>query len=189
MSTWSFIFGCLASYITVKFAPGASGSGIAEIMGYLNGVNYPKLIGLETLIVKILGVAIAISAQAAIGKEGPLVHIGTLVGMLVAYYIPFEFLKKFRNDKDKREFAVYGIAAGVSAAFSAPIGGTLFAYELSRPSTFWSFGMIWRTFFASAVSTYTISLYDHIWRTYISKSKEHQNESFYLSTEGSEKFG
>ena len=138
---------------------------------------------------KILGVAIAISAQAAIGKEGPLVHIGTLVGMLVAYYIPFEFLKKFRNDKDKREFAVYGIAAGVSAAFSAPIGGTLFAYELSRPSTFWSFGMIWRTFFASAVSTYTISLYDHIWRTYISKSKEHQNESFYLSTEGSEKFG
>ena len=189
MSSWSFIFGCFASAITVKFGPGASGSGIAEIMGYLNGVNMPKLIGLETLIVKVFGVAIAISAQAAIGKEGPLVHIGTLVGMFVAYYIPFEFLKKFRNDKDKREFAVYGIAAGVSAAFSAPIGGTLFAYELSRPSTFWTFGMIWRTFFTSAVSTYTISLYEHIWRKYIIKAEEEQELSFYLSTEGSEKFG
>jgi len=75
--------------------------------------------------------------------------------MLVSFYIPFEFLKKFRNEKDKREFAVYGIAVGVSAAFSAPIGWTLFAYELSRPSTFLSFGMIWRTFFASAVCTYS----------------------------------
>ena len=55
-----------------------------------------------------------------------------------------------------------GISAGVSAAFGAPIGGALFSYELSKPSTFWSFSMIWRTFFCSAVSTYFVSLLNQI---------------------------
>jgi chloride channel 7 len=45
----------------------------------------------------------------------------------------------------------------VSAAFASPIGGSLFAYELSKPTTFWNFSMIWRSFFCCSVSTYTIS--------------------------------
>ena len=53
-----------------------------------------------------------------------------------------------------------GLSAGVSVAFGAPIGGCLFSYELSKPSTFWTFEMLWKTFFASAVATYTLSLFD-----------------------------
>ena len=72
-------------------------------------------------------------------------------------FLPFEFMKKFRNECSKREIACAGAAAGVSAAFGAPIGGCLFSYELSKPTTFWSFDMLWRTFFCSAVSTFTVS--------------------------------
>jgi chloride channel 7 len=61
MSIWCIILGGLACVITLKIAPGAAGSGIAEIMGYLNGVNVDKIIGIETLIVKVFGVAFAIS--------------------------------------------------------------------------------------------------------------------------------
>jgi chloride channel 7 len=57
----------------------------------------------------------------------------------------------------KREFLAGGASAGVSAAFGAPIGGALFSYELSRPATFWTFGMIWRIFFCCSISTFTLS--------------------------------
>jgi len=50
-----------------------------------------------------------------------------------------------------------GVSAGVSAAFGAPIGGALFSYELSKPTTFWTFAMIWRTFFCCSCSTFTLS--------------------------------
>lgn len=61
MSIWCIVLGCIACTITLKIAPGAAGSGIAEIMGYLNGVNVDKLIGIWVLIVKVFGVAFAIS--------------------------------------------------------------------------------------------------------------------------------
>ena len=57
----------------------------------------------------------------------------------------------------KRELVAIGVSSGVSAAFGAPIGGALFSYEISRPATFWTFSLIWGAFFASSVSTYTIS--------------------------------
>jgi chloride channel 7 len=64
----------------------------------------------------------------------------------------------FRNDNDKRTFIAAGAAAGISVAFGAPIGGALFAYEVSKPNTFWSFSMLWRVFFTSAFSTLTLGV-------------------------------
>jgi len=107
--------------------------------------------------------------------------------MVITHFFPWKFLENFRNDMDKREFAVYGIAAGVSAAFSAPIGGTLFAFELSRPATFWSFGMLWRAFFCSACSTYAKSILDH--SINLIKHNEKKELGYMLSTSGDEKFG
>jgi H+/Cl- antiporter ClcA len=49
------------------------------------------------------------------------------------------------------------MAAGVSVAFGAPIGGTLFAYEVSSPTTFWTFDMLWKNFICSAIATFTMT--------------------------------
>jgi len=143
--------------MTIYIGPGAAGSGIAECMAYLNGVNYPGFIGYKVLFVKVVCVVLAISGALCVGKEGPLAHIGAIAGLAVIYLIPFKAFDYFKNDKEKREFVCAGISAGVSAAFASPIGGALFSYELSKPNTFWSFSMIWRTFFCSAVSTFTLS--------------------------------
>jgi H+/Cl- antiporter ClcA len=47
-----------------------------------------------------------------------------------------------------------GCAAGVAVAFGAPVGGTLFAYEISKPNTFWTFSMLWKTFFSAAMGVF-----------------------------------
>ena len=51
-----------------------------------------------------------------------------------------------------------GSSGGVAAAFGAPIGGTLFTYEISKPTTFWTFSMLWRVFFTAAVSVFTLGI-------------------------------
>lgn len=107
---------------------------------------------------KFFGVALAVSAGLTVGKEGPLIHIGSIVGSAIPY-IPLGITKYFRNDFEKRKLLAVGIAAGVSAAFGAPIGGSLFAYELSKPNTFWSFSLTWKVFFASTIATFTLSLF------------------------------
>ena len=92
------------------------------------------------------------------GKEGPLVHMGAIVGVMVPY-IPIKIFRYFRNDFEKRKFLAIGTAAGVSAAFGAPIGGALFAYEISKPNTFWSFSLTWKVFFAASISTFFVGFW------------------------------
>jgi H+/Cl- antiporter ClcA len=143
--------------MTVFLAPTAAGSGVAEAMGMLNGVNYPDFISVRALGVKLFGLAFAVSGGLCAGKEGPLVHMGSIAGYMIAY-IPFPVFRYFRNDFEKRKLMSAGIAAGVSAAFGAPIGGSLFAYEISKPSTFWSFSLTWKVFFAASISTFILSI-------------------------------
>lgn len=151
------MFAGLASAMTTYYGPGASGSGVAELIGYMNGVNYPEFIGINTLITKVVGVTLAVTGKLCVGKEGPLAHIGANIGIMVLYIpgLGFEFL---RNDDKKRQYIAAGASAGVSAAFGAPIGGALFCYEMSKPNTFWKFSMIWRVFFACSVGNLTLAI-------------------------------
>ena len=149
--------GLIASLITTYYGPAATGSGVAELVGYLNGVNYPGFISVRALITKIVGVTFGVTGKLAVGKEGPLAHIGAICGVLVLY-IPGSGLEFMRNDEKKRCFIAAGASAGVSCAFGAPIGGALFAYEMSKPNTFWSFDVIWRIFVSCAFANFTLGL-------------------------------
>ena len=175
---FSTLLGTAAAALTVYIGPGSVGSGIAELMAYLNGVNYPKFFSFETLSVKIFGLCLAVSAGLCVGKEGPLAHIGANIGQAVLY-LPIATLLKFHNEVDKREIACAGAAAGVSAAFGSPIGGSLFVYEISRPSSFWTFDLTWKIFFCSSVSTFVLN---------ILVSLKH-GESFHILNGGLVKFG
>ena len=167
LTTWAFYSGYgllmafLAAAVTIFYGPGAAGSGVPEVMGMMNGVNYPGATLVTTLIAKIFGVVLAVVGNLCVGKEGPLVHIGAIIGLMVPY-MPFEAFRCFRNEIDKRAFLAAGGSAGVSAAFGAPIGGALFTYEISKPNTFWTFSMLWRVFFTSAISTFTLGFWQQM---------------------------
>lgn len=155
MAGVNFLLTSVAALLCVLFAPTAAGPGIPEIKAYLNGVDTPNMFGASTLIVKIIGSIGAVSAGLDLGKEGPLVHIGSCIASLLGqggpdnYRIKWRWLRYFNNDRDRRDLITCGSSSGVCAAFRAPVGGVLFALE--EVATWWRSALLWRTFFSTAV--------------------------------------
>lgn len=85
--------------MTIFWGPGAMGSGVAEVIGVLNGILYPAAINIKTLITKIIGVVLAVVGGLAVGKEGPLAHIGANLGSATVNLPGYEFM---RNNVNKR---------------------------------------------------------------------------------------
>lgn len=67
---------------------------------------------------------------------------------------------RFHNNEDKRDLMAAGVAAGVAAAFGAPVGGLLFAFE--DVASFWRVQLGWQTFFACTVAVLTRSVADSL---------------------------
>lgn len=159
-------FAAFSTTLVNYIEPVAAGSGIPEVKGYLNGSNYLRLLSLKALLVKFIGVMFSVSSGLVIGKEGPLIHIGSALGANYAT-LPginkLEYFRKqlwplrFRNDRDKRDFVSVGAAAGVAAAFGSPTGGICFALE--EASSFWQLSLTWRTYFCTCLSTSVIWLF------------------------------
>ena len=83
----------LSTVLTIYFGPGAYGSGVAELIAYVNGINYRGIFSWRVLITKSAGVVLAVVGSLCIGKEGPLAHIGALSSQLVIHYVPIRAFK------------------------------------------------------------------------------------------------
>ncbi|KAL8026268.1 hypothetical protein ABFX02_14G016300 [Erythranthe guttata] len=142
-------------YIITHFAPAAAGSGIPEIKGYLNGIDTHGILLFRTLVGKIFGSIGSVGGGLALGKEGPLVHIGACIASLLGqggstkYHLRTRWLQIFTSERDRRDLVTCGCAAGVAAAFRAPVGGVLFALE--EVTSWWRSQLMWRVFFTSAI--------------------------------------
>jgi chloride channel 7 len=157
----------VVAFLVAFIEPVAAGSGIPEIKCYLNGIKVERVVRLKTLFVKATGVLFSVAGGLAVGKEGPMIHGGAAVaagvsqGRLTTYKLDctnrlLPAFRYYRNDPEKRDFVASGAAAGVAAAFGAPIGGVLFSLE--EGASFVNQGLTWRMFFASMSSVFTLNV-------------------------------
>ena len=116
---------------TQRFAPGAVGSGIPQVMRALDEELTPSqrdwLVSVRNSLHKIGLVSVGLLGGLSIGREGPTVQVGAGV-MLSARRLLSRHVAI-----DEHDLMVAGAAAGIAAAFNTPLGGIVFAFEkLSR---------------------------------------------------------
>jgi len=158
-SVWAIGLSLVAALLTL-WAPQAAGSGIPHVKSFLNGCRLDGIFSFRTLIAKVIGISLCVTSGMPAGREGPMVHTGAIIASVVSelsalWTRKFDF--DFTNDYDHRNFVSMGAAAGVAAAFNAPIGGTLFALE--EVSSFWNPRLTMLTFCIVTVAALTSSFW------------------------------
>jgi chloride channel protein, CIC family len=115
------IGGLIVGPIIYYLAPEAKGHGVPEVMQaiLLKGGNIRPRVAF----IKALASSISIGTGGSVGREGPIVQIGSSLGSMVGQFlrVPSKRLKTLVG---------CGAAAGIAAAFNAPIAGALFAVEI-----------------------------------------------------------
>jgi CIC family chloride channel protein len=115
------IGGLIVGPLVYFFAREAKGHGVPEVMEAValkGGVIRKRVV-----VVKSLASAISISTGGSVGREGPIVQIGSAIGSILGQFM------KLSPDR-MRTLVGCGAAAGIAATFNAPIAGSMFALEV-----------------------------------------------------------
>ena len=114
----------IVTFLVNNFAPEAKGHGVPEVMDaiyYGEGVIRPVV-----AVVKSLASAVAIGSGSSVGREGPIIQIGSALGSTVGQIIRMPAGQRIA-------LVAAGAGAGIAATFNTPIGGVMFAIELMMP--------------------------------------------------------
>ena len=119
------VLGAVAvTFLVNNFAPEAKGHGVPEVMDaiyYKGGVIRPVV-----ALVKSLASAIAIGSGSSVGREGPIIQIGSALGSTLGQLVRLPVWQRI-------SLVAAGAGAGIAATFNTPIGGVMFAIELMMP--------------------------------------------------------
>lgn len=118
-------------WLTLRFAPGATGSGIPQVMAALepsvDASQHGLFVSLRLTLAKIVLTTWGLLAGLSLGREGPSVQIAAGIMLAARRWLPQ------RSSVSVHGLLVAGGAAGIAAAFNTPLAGVMFAIEeLSR---------------------------------------------------------
>ena len=128
------VAGLLYGPLVYFFAREARGHGVPEVMFAVarNGGRIPP----QVAIVKALASALCIGGGGSVGREGPIVQIGSALGSTLGRVVKVA-------EPRMRVLVACGAAGGIAATFNAPLAGVFFAMELIlRDFNGQSFGMV-----------------------------------------------
>ena len=112
------------TFLVSNFAPEAKGHGVPEVMDAIyhkGGVIRPVV-----ALVKSLASALAIGSGSSVGREGPIIQIGSALGSTLGQIVRMPAGQRIA-------LVAAGAGAGIAATFNTPIGGVMFAIELMMP--------------------------------------------------------
>ncbi len=113
--------GLLYGPLVYRFAPEARGHGVPEVMLAVHSDE--GRIRARVPIVKSLASALCIGSGGSVGREGPIVQIGSAIGSGLGQLTRI-------GGEEMRLLVACGAAGGIAATFNAPIAGVFFALEL-----------------------------------------------------------
>uniref|UniRef100_A0A5F4W1C4 Chloride channel protein n=1 Tax=Callithrix jacchus TaxID=9483 RepID=A0A5F4W1C4_CALJA len=144
-ATLNAAFVLVGSVIVAFIEPVAAGSGIPQIKCFLNGVKIPHVVRLKTLVIKVSGVILSVVGGLAVGKEGPMIHSGSVIAAGIS---------QGRSTSLKRDFKVSPIPCqrGCCGREHRETGCPL--QPCLRAPSRWSQSL---AFFASMISTFTLN--------------------------------
>jgi CIC family chloride channel protein len=109
------------TFLIQNFAPEAKGHGVPEVM---DAIYYHKgIIRPVVALIKSIASALSIGSGGSVGREGPIVQIGSSFGSTVGQILRMPTWQRII-------LIAAGTGGGIAATFNTPIGGVLFAYEL-----------------------------------------------------------
>lgn len=118
------IGGLIVVFLVRRFAPEAKGHGVPEVM---DAIFYKRgNIRGTVAVIKALASAISIGSGAAVGREGPIIQIGSALGSAFSQLLGL-------STRQKITLLSAGAGAGIAATFNTPLGGVLFALEILLP--------------------------------------------------------
>jgi len=124
---WTPLCTAAVVWLTRRYAAGAAGSGIPQVMAALEPALPPAKLGLfvslRLSIGKVLMTAGALLGGLSLGREGPSVQIAAGVMLQARRLLPA------RSHVTVHGLLVAGGAAGIAAAFNTPLAGIMFAIE------------------------------------------------------------
>ncbi len=113
--------GLVVGAMVYYLAREAKGHGVPEVMQAMalnNGIIRPRV-----AIVKLIASSLCIGSGGSVGREGPVIQIGSSVGSTMGQLLRV-------NPERIKTFVACGAAAGIAAAFNAPVAGALFSLEI-----------------------------------------------------------
>ncbi len=120
------LIGSACTWLTLRFFPGAEGSGIPQVIAVLHepsGALGKRLLTPRILVGKIALSCLATVGGFTLGREGPTVQVGAALMFNLRRFHPRS------NSAIERQLALAGAAAGLSAAFNTPLAGIAFGVE------------------------------------------------------------
>jgi len=110
----------IALFLVRKFAPEASGSGVQEIEGALDGIRPMRW--KRVLPIKFIASLFSLGSGLLLGREGPTIQLGANIGKMVKDTLG-------QSDIENNPLVSAGAAAGLASAFNAPFAGIIFVIE------------------------------------------------------------
>jgi CIC family chloride channel protein len=113
--------GLLVGPLVYFFAREAKGHGVPEVMEAvaLRGGRIRPIVA----VVKSLASSLSIGSGGSVGREGPIVQIGSALGSSLGQLLHL-------SDNRIRNLVACGAAGGIAATFNTPIAGVIFALEI-----------------------------------------------------------
>lgn len=140
---WTPLCTAAIVWLTRRYAAGAAGSGIPQVIAALDSAVTPqergRFVSLRLSLAKMVLTAWGLLAGLSLGREGPSVQIAAGIMLHADAYLP----ARKRALVSAHGMLVAGGAAGIAAAFNTPLAGVMFAIEeLARTPEKRSSGLI-----------------------------------------------